>query len=293
MGQRKEYSFGQQFTMNWSPWARSLFGVKDFEPPTSDCPSGRFTVTDEVGASTPIDWPDGWADTRLDMHARGDVGPSGTLRGWPVQRYAPDAVWETWTEWRYGNRRPVKVPAPMDPPRWIEGHPLRSGGWDRHWLGVCPERQEAVEIYWTLPGRRECSGYGRWVDGVLVEGIPVCRAGVSLTAHLWHRSDQPHRLAVHISGSDDDPATHFEHPATGDVLRLSSAAAIRLLAASTSEEQRRWVMAATTHGMIVVDRDGKTEPHMLMAPVAGAQWQGHTLGDLDVRMSDLELVTAA
>lgn len=294
MGQPKEYGFGQQFGLNWSPWLRSLFGIADFTPPVSDCPSGRVTVTDEVGASVPVEWPPGWADLRLDMHAPAgrQVGPSGNMRGWPVQRFAPDARWETWTQIRYGSRTPVQVPLPLDSPAWLEGHPLRGGAFDRHLLLVCPELGEAVELIWATPSRRECTGWGRWRNGKLIEGRAVCRGGVSLTAHLWHRSDAPHRLAVHISGADDRPETHHEHPTTGDVLRLSSEAAIRLLAASTSEEQRRWLMAATTHGLCVVDRNGNDEPHMLLACVAGAQWAGHTLGDLDVRMTDLELVTA-
>ncbi len=294
MGQRKEFTFGQQFTLGWSPWLRSLFGVRDFTAPTSDCPPDRVTVTDEVTASVPIDWPDGWADLRLDMHATPgrQVGPSGTLRGWPVQRFAPDAIWETWTEVRYGNRTPVQVPVPLDGPAWLEGHPLRGGAWDRHMLLVCPELGEAVEMIWAVPHAQECSGWGRWRNGKLIEGRAVCRAGVSLTAHLWNRDDPPHRLAVHIAGRDDTPSTHHEHPTTGDVLRLSSEAAIRLLAETTTEEQRRWIMAATTHGLCVVDRNGNTEPHMLLAPVAGAQWAGHTLGDLDVRMTDLELATS-
>lgn len=285
---QKEFTLAQQWT--WGSWLKGFFRVPDFVPPTSDCPPDRFTITNEVWSSTPIEWPEGWADLRLDMHqyTKSMVGPDGTSTGWPVQRYAPNAIWEDWTQIRYGMRSPVSVPVPLDMPRWLEGMPRRGGEWDRHQLLVCGN--EAVEMIWAVPGRRECTGWGRWVDGVLVEGRAVCRAGVSLTARLWDRGDDPHRLAVHISGSDDDPSSHFTHPTVGDVLRLSSDAAIRLLAKSTTDDQRRWIVAATSMGMEVVDRNGDTEPHMLLATVSGSQWKGHALQDLDVRMSDLELV---
>ena len=128
MGQPKEYTWPQQLTRTWSPWARNLFRIDDFTAPASDCPPTRFTVTDEVTASVPIEWPDGWADLRLDMHAPAgrQIGPGGAMRGWPVQRYAPQARWEQWTQVRYGARTPVQVPLPIDSPAWIEGHPAPS-----------------------------------------------------------------------------------------------------------------------------------------------------------------------
>lgn len=288
----KEFTFAQQATLNWSSWMKTLFGIPEFKPVASDCPGDRFLFTTEAGTSTPIEWPAGWAETKFDFHAgTGKVGPGGNVRGWPIQRYAPDARWENWTQIRYGERTQVEVPTPNDRPMWLEGMPVRGGAWDRHWLGVCPERDEAIEMIWAVPGNRECSGWGRWQGGVLVEGRAVCRGGVSLTERLWNRDDSPHRMALHISGDDKLAETHFEHPTVGDVFRLSTDATIRLLSTATTEEQRRWILAAQSHGMEVVDRNGNTEPHMLLATVSGTQWIGHSLYDLDVSLSDLELVT--
>jgi hypothetical protein len=56
-------------------------------------------------------------------------------------------------------------------------------------------------------------------------------------------------------------------------------------------QQRTFITAARDHGFVIYDRSGGA-PSVSVGFVGGSQWAGSTLGQLNIAVSDLELVTA-
>ena len=183
----------------------------------------------------------------------------------------------------------MPVPVPVTGDWWVEGNPAIGGAWDKHVLLVRPETGESWELIGCTKSVRGCLAFAHYVDGVLVDGMPVCAADVSMSAILANRDDPPHRLGIAMddyAGRDGSKLWGF--PRCGDVLRLSPAVAGRLAADSTPEQQVI-LRSLSEHGARIYDRGG-SEPHVSLGLYAGTQWAGSTLSALDVRVSDLELV---
>jgi hypothetical protein len=291
-----EYQLLQSVTAEWPDPIRSFLGVSDWVPPTSES-RDRPLDTARVVASRPVEWPAGYKDVRVGLEPSTAVW-QGSMYGIPVQLVTPDAPVESYLEinpWLGNSLRSVDLPVPLAGDRWVEGNPTIGGAFDRHWLGHCPETGTVWEVIGLNKHLRTCLGAGVWRDGSWIDGGPVCAGGVALSRILLDRYDPPHRLGLALNDyAGHDGSKTWAFPRVGDVVRLSPAAGARLEALD-GPSNTRWsfIRSAVDHGFVIYDRSGMPEPGAGIGWIAGAQWDGNTLADLDIRLGDLELVTAS
>jgi hypothetical protein len=263
--------------------------------PPGDQVADRRLNTAKVAAAEPFAWPAELRSQQVSFDA-GQPPWEGSVAGFPIQRVpARDRQWRTWTENNTYTGRVTQrlIPVPQGNVEWVEGNPNADGAWDRHVLLVCPETREAWELIRANPDLRTCLVYAHWIDGKLVEGMPVNAGQVMQTGILLGRDDPPHRMGLAMTnyvGWDGTMPESSGWPRCGDVFRLRREALERIVvAAGATAEQRAWANAAHVHGFVLYDRGGK---HAFVQQ-AGTRWADTSLRQLAVTLGDLERVTAS
>jgi hypothetical protein len=283
---RYSYLWTQQFLPSW---LQRLFGVPPWRPQRADADLRRPLDTTKVEASEPYPWPADAAGVRLNVNPQAEPW-MGSMGGIPVQAVPPEPRWESRLELNFwglhnGSRQ---VPLPSVGERWIEGHPLVGGTWDRHWCGT-----DGVTCWEALGWddvRRTMGGWAVWRNGQVVEGYAVTRGKVSLVAGLWDRFDPPHRLLMWMSGIDEQGSAPG-WPEAGQVFRLSEAAYLRELNKAETVDAIQLLQSLRVYGATFHDRNANRTPAAGIAYVSGAQWAGHGCGRIAIQLSDLEVVT--
>ncbi len=197
-----------------------------------------------------------------------------------------------------------------------QGYPNPGASGDRHLYLVWPDGtvEEMIGFY---PDVMTCEHYARYgPDGEVLHRIDpggsVVKANLQWTRLALNRGDTPHRMGLVFHELGDEPdhsipdgierwnlerhksdgiRADFAVPRYGQWFRLSDEAHRRLIVGANLE-QRMVLDGANEHGFLPVDRGGSGwEPGPAM--ISGAQWDGSTLGDLQIRVADLERVTEA
>lgn len=214
----------------------------------------------------------------------------------------------------------VPVPVRLAEDGWaVEAYPNAGNDGDRHWYGV-EDNGTHHEAIWIVTD--EHFALGRWSgsgntmldyckyapDGTLLTGVSsrtgyagVVKGCVSWLSLAWQRGDSPHLLGMAMNNlardgyngaPSDGDRDDWEHPAYGRHYRLSPEAYTRL-SVNADSEQQTFLDAIFHYGIIPYDRGGATSSTLGagVGMVAGAQHVGSTLPQLDIKVSDLELVT--
>jgi hypothetical protein len=292
---RFAFTFWQQAFRN-TEWALRLVGERPWQTPTIDRDLARPYNLTQATAAEPFPWAPELVDVPLVVTAHGRV-VENSLPGFPIQRIDPNPRYRTFTEfnfWGHANG-PRRVPIPAAGDYWVRGHPARQAAWDRHWVG-----SDGVTSWEALGMDLAAGTLGAWCvwhDGEVLEGRPPTAANISLAAHVLDRFDPPHRICFGMSdyvGVDGKKQPGSGWPTCGDTFRLSEAAFLRELAKpSVGVDAIQYLQSLRTYGVTLRDRNGSPVPNARVDCTAGAQWNGHGLGSVTVRLSDLELATAA
>ena len=215
----------------------------------------------------------------------------------------------------------IDLPNPIQGGWGYEGYPNPANRGDRHWFGL--ERNgTAHEAIWLNPDFKTLDHYIKYspTGAVLDKLIPagtVVKGDIQWTAHALNRGDPPHRLGCvfhnlgHyrdaegnlIWGDGQGYQAEWEVPAYGQMYRLSDQAYGRLTQQGLDLEQS-WVVDSLRYfGVVPYDRGGRLKPnpqhqtdfvpHMTIGLVSGQQWIGSTVAELEIYVSDFELVTKA
>lgn len=293
MAIQPEFTWAQSLTQNWPGWLRGLLGVRDWTPPKSDIVE-RPLDTRQVVESVSVDWPASHRTLRVDTNANATVW-AGSLPHVPAQRVAPNAPMVTFTEinpWLGNATRRVQLPVPVQGAWWVEGNPTIGGAWDRHWFGHCPETGVSFEVIGVNVAAKTCLSSSRWRNGELIDGHASIASGSQWLSKAWNRGDPPHRLSLVMDDYGGGDGTRiWQFPRCGDVVRLSHDAFVRL-GEGADPEQLAFLAALYVCGAEIADRSHAPSPSVKAVFVAGSQWAGSTLPLLDVRVVDLEYVTA-
>lgn len=309
----------QQISYDWQGWVWDWFGFKPrWTNPTCDVKNRHVDKT-LVGSSEPREWPSELRDLNLAFGPVAQKPMMGSVPGSvPMQMVDPNktttvTVGNNWGGWRFkngvktewlpaGTTYDVIIPTPMNNGLAHEGYPNHGSQGDRHWYGIEPDGT-AHECIWMQWGpnwwdHARCLHYMKYdPQGNMIDGIPgggnIVKGGIQWTAHAWNRYDEPHRLGcvIHNMGGGDgwgDPY-NWDFPRYGQVFRLSEDR-YKELYPSADEEQRRFLDSLRHYGVVPFDTGGNGW-FVAIAEVGGAQWVGSTLGELDIPVSDLELVT--
>lgn len=308
------WTWWEQFTYGWEGWMRNLAGPR-WENPRCDVNSRRLDTT-RVVKSLPMEWPRELRNLNLTVDTPTQVPYLGSVSGFPMQMVDPNnlrtfTVRNPWGGVDVGGTsgvyisKPytVQIPTPYQNGWAHEGYPNSGVTLDRHWYGIEPDGTSHEAIWMNEPAG-SVEAYARYgpngeVEHRLDTGGYVVKGGMSFTPIVWNRHDPPHRLALLVynlakkrSDGDgpSDGTADWEHPAYGDVYRLSHEM-WSLFSVGADLEQKVFLDSLYYHGAAVFDRGGDGI-HASIAMVAGSQHVGSTIPKLNIPISALELVVA-
>lgn len=298
--------------------------------PTCDVPPGMITKNTQLaeGVSTKIEWPEEYRDLSIGTGPVGQTNVwQGTLSGAgkPVQLVDPDNTvvmkmdnknGGTWLKQTgevvelpptnvFYTGLPVNIPRPLHDGWGIEGYPNGANTGDRHWYGVDPNTGtvwEAIQFFpelGTVGTLMVYDNQGNVIEG-FVDGKSAIKGGQQWTSLAWNYGDQPHRLGMVFKwlgrhpteGWTDSPepwATKFKNPAYGRLYRLSEEEYQRQLALNPDSEQKNFLDSLRFYGVEPYDQGGNGW-HGTIGFVAGAQQKQSTVPNLDIPISELELI---
>lgn len=314
----------------WIRWLLDLFGYRPWRNPKTDIRDERKLDLSLVDESIQIEWPEEIKDWKVDFTPPAQKPYKGSVGGGvPVQLLDPSKTKKIMVhnQWRGtliengvdtgidpGDDYYVDVPVPVSGEWAIQGYPNENAGGDRHWYGIEPDGTAHEMIsFWTTDW--SCHHYAKYApDGTILHrvdpGGSVVKGNIRWTGVALNRNDKPHRLGLVFKkiGKDWDntywdgnvrfgePDEHWsdgeqnwEYPRYGQWYRLSSEAYVRL-SAKADAEQQAVLDSAYYFGFIPYDRGGALD-QANVGMIAGSQWVGSTIGELDIKLKDLELVT--
>lgn len=319
----------QQTSYDWKGWAKNFAYKPRWSNPHSDVPDTRYVNTDTVSDSRPMKWPEEYRGLSLWFGPVGqDSVWRGSLlgAGMPVQRVDKKYSRMFTIDNRYGGdlyrdgklvgkipageKWDVLVPQPvrLHEDGWaVEGYPNLLNKGDRHWYGV-EDDGTAHESIWILAkehgGNNTMLDYCKFApDGTLLTGVSrngkagVVKGNVPWTSLAWNRDDAPHRLGaafhnlavVGMNGAaSDGTRADWTFPAYGQLFRLSPRV-YELLSKNANEEQQAFLDSLFLHGVMPFDTGGNSWGAGT-AMIAGSQHKGSTIADMDILITDLELV---
>lgn len=313
----------------WIRWLLKLLGYKPWTNPFTDVGDERQLDLTLVGDSVEIEWPEEVRDWPVDFSPPAQRPYKGSVGGGiPVQKVDPSKtrrirVYNQWsgtlvendidTGTDPGENYYVDVPVPESGEWAVQGYPNELATGDRHWYGVEPDGT-AHEMISFWPTDWSCHHYAKYApDGTILHrvdpGGSVVKGNVRWTGIALNRGDKPHRLGLvfkqlgkEVDHSVPDGNLRFGQPGSdgeqdwaypryGQWYRLSLNAYQRLSAKANAEQQT--VLDSAFHfGFIPYDRGGYGDKANV-GMIAGAQWVGSTLDEIDMKLSDLELVIEA
>lgn len=306
------WTWWESVTYDWPDWTRPWLAPPRWRNPTCDVTTRRVDET-RVTASEPRQWPVELAGLNLTCDPPRQTPWQGSVGGGPIQtvdptmtrRFTIDNKWggnlyrDGQLVGRYGpgERWQVDVPMPVRNGWAVEGYPNALNQGDRHWFGIEPDGTAHECIWLGLNNTPTMLNYCKYApDGTLLTGMPggVVKGGQQWTRLAWDRFDEPHRLGIvfhNLGGGDGTgPPALWDFPRYGQTFRLSTAEYRRQLSLGVDPEQLAFLNALHFHGAEAYDRGGQRW-HGSIGMVAGAQWLGSKLGELQIPLSSLELVT--
>lgn len=238
---------------------------------------------------------------------------AGTYNGEPVQSAKVENGRTVFRSVSYGypwqQNKYARVPVTKDPvlhcgdPNWAS---------DRHANIYDPSTGDMHELISydenvaDTPVSNQALGWGRWNNGVLVEGEAATATGNSITSTLWDRDSitDPHTLGFvtfDYEGADGTPG--FKGPVAGALYFLPTNSPSYKAMYALGGECRAVVQAMNKHGVLLQDRSGygyddapdNTAPgKAAKTPGLGIQWGAWTrttnLHLLKVSVHDLRMV---
>lgn len=288
-------TWAQELKLKANNWFTRLLtaGVPAWKCPPPD----RFTVHRDrtrAGSSSPVPWT-----PKYDLPV--EVGPSTLstyegvrLTGMPVEVTPAGAPLRDVVVYspERGKPRVERVPVPAD--AWIEGHPMQTGAFDRHWLGVAPDGTswEFIQMSYAFGFWRAQEG-GQWgPDGKLLKGYSCTAGGVQLAAQILTRDvlENPCVIGAVVPNYSNADGTDPDAPiACGDWLRLPHPPDPAVHAGDAF----RLLSLLHTHGVRIFDRMGMGDQTMKLVTQAGDNWAGSNLGSVKLRTTDFHRVTEA
>lgn len=315
MNKRYVWTAWESLTYEWTGLLRALAGPK-WRNPVCDV-TDRYVCKDTVSESVKMSWPDELKDLRMGCDIPSQVPWQGSVGGQPVQMVNP-TKYKTFTVdnvyggtrivagepdryYKPGEKYKVKIPVPVTGEWAVQGYPNGKNDGDRHWYGIEPDGT-AHEVIWLGIGTPTVASYNKWSPkGERLDSIPrkgsVVKGDIQWTAHAWNRFDEPHRLGIVFYNFGNSPEgwgdgtgepAKWTFPAYGQILRLSEECYDRL-SENADWEQQAFLDSCRYHGIVPFDR-GKKEWHGTIAMVSGAQHVGSTIPQLNIPLSELELV---
>jgi len=277
-----------------------LFGWRLYNTPSAE------TITVEKAYETvrrtePVVWPASMAGMSLKGKRTWKCTSGGVIPGTPAQNGG--VMWRalTWGWHEWGEQELAKIPKPATGDYWVTGAP--TGQYDRRCIVCAPDGSVHEIIYFepefpvTTLGN-QALGWGKWVDGELVDGKPSTASGLPVHKYLWTEASggAPHTMALVLPDYRFGDGTLFGDgmPVCGELLALrpESDSHKRMRAAGGLAA----IIADTLvlRGCRVIDRSGYTDEAGTIPNVAslhfqaGAQLQGTNVLSLNISLSDLE-----
>jgi hypothetical protein len=298
-------------SLAWYKFLKSVFGTKTADkltkyqywtiPMAENIDPPR--IRDRVSPDGPINWETGAEDFIIDH--RSTVMKDGVLTGIPAQWGTTQMRSLTWgyAIWgQIGALRPeykTRIPRPASGWYWVTGHPVPS--FDEGCIVREPHATQTIihELIQFDPFAQEniatnqALGWGKWVDGVLVEGRSVSATRDSVSKYLWTpwSSQNPHRLSMVVwnyIGADGDLVD--EGVEAGRVVMLDPNSESYKNMVALGGECEAIAKAAAEFGVLVADIKGPSpegNPRAASFRIQpGAQWLSTNIDKLELRHGD-------
>lgn len=253
-----------------------------------------------AGPSEPIPWTPAY-DMEVEIQpSRLDMSHGVRMTGMPVEAVPVGTQLRKVHIYSSMRGKPRDEMVPINPTgrAWIEGHPMSTGAFDRHWIGVEGDgtAHEYIQMAATGSKWRAMDG-GVWSpSGELIRGFSCTAARRQLSSMLLTRDilDNPcvvgcvvpnYSTANGVGDAETDPNAPI---ACDDLLRLPNPPD----PAVYPEGSDAWkvLMNLHTHGVRVYDRMGWGDGKMKIVTQAGEDWSGSNIGDIKLRSTDFERV---
>ncbi len=285
--------------MAWYKFLKSLFGTKTADrmtnyqywtvPPAENVDPPRIREVVSPGAS--ITLPDSQVNQTVDAHS-GRPMLDGVMTGRPMQWGIETKRTISWGYKEYGDKFFAKLPNPKTGWYWLTGHPVPM--YDKHCIVREPSTTGKVfhEMIQFDPFvdmnsifTNNALGWGRYVDGKLVEGTYSTAPDIAAHPYVWTpwSKPEPHRLSLVV--------TDYEG-ADGWLKGIGMKAGSLVTLPTTSQSYQQMVAlggeceaiakALATYGAVVIDRGGTNG----LAVQPGSQWQTTNISKFNVKLSD-------
>lgn len=264
-------------------------------PPAENVDPPRVVVG--VLPAAPIPWPDWQKAETVNFRIKPMV--DGVMIGRPMQWGLASQKRISWGYKEYGDKFYTRIPNPKSGWYWRTGHPVPM--YDRHCIVREPSETGKVfhEMIQLDPNvdpdsvlTNNALGWGKFVDGVLVDGTYSTAPDISAHAYVWTpwSKEKKHRLALTVtdySGADGD-LKDGEGVRAGSLVVLDKNSKSYKEMIALGGECALIAEAAAEYGAIVIDRGGT--PSLAIQP--GAQWAGTNIGSLKIAQGDFVYATS-
>lgn len=218
-----------------------------------------------------------------------------------------EKVWVGGEQWNTGGTEyEAEVPAPAAGYLWVQGHPQTGGqllGWNDCHARIINADGSSTEMIKAEPvysGKNlvkiRCDGLGRYnAEGVLTEpedrhvtawkeGTQKQAPATRISPLMLGRSEQDHRLAMVVKGTDADPAQVEAHIGLWVALPYDSVPWDDL-----TPDARRVATMLCKNGAITMDHSPAGSG---LVEVMGADWAGVDFGGWEPQMSEFRVVAS-
>lgn len=284
--------------MNWYNFLKSIFGTKTADkmtnyqywkiPPAENVDPPR--IKRSVTPTEKIAWPL-WQIGEM-INFTGKPMKDGVMTGRPMQWGKTTQRTISWGYKEYGDKFYTKIPNPVSGWYWRTGHPVPM--YDRHCIVREPSITGKVfhEMIQLDPNvdpdstlTNNALGWGKFVDGLLVDGTYSTAPDISAHAYVWTpwSKENPHRLALTVTdyeGADGDLKGQGVKAGSLVILDRNSESYKKMVA--LGGECKLIAEAAAEYGAIVIDRGGT--PSFAIQP--GSQWAATNINQLQIAQGD-------
>jgi hypothetical protein len=274
-------------------------------------PDAEFVVVPKarqrVRSSVPMIWPASMVTQATQLSDRGRVPTSGSPTGTPMQAGTTENRSLTWGYAQWGQQERATIPRPALGWFWTTGYPCPA--WDRHCVIAAPDGSvhELIMFDPTAlpshpPSPNQALGWGRWVDGELVDGRATTATNLPQHRFIWtpwsHHS--PHEMAVVLGDYVGADGLLTDGPVAGSRLVLGRETDSYIRMRSLGGECSAMAEALAEFGCRIIDRSGYVDaplrglgtkprpPSLLVQPAR--QWAATNQRDFTVQLRDLRQV---
>lgn len=293
----------------WERFLHTITAWSTYTQPNAErveVPRARSRVEESV----PYDWPEVFRPLSITGSKGWAANHRGVGSGTPMQNGTAATRSLTWGWAAYGQRDMTTIPRPASGWYWTTGYP--SPYFDRYCIVAAPDGSvhEMIQLDPFAPTRQlpwpnQAGGWGRWVDGVCVDGRPGTATGYPVHQFLWtpwsHLDPHEQRLVLHDYVGADGALT--VGPVAGERFRLRRGSPSHNRMVALGGDCAARADALVHYGCRLIDRSGyedasvesreigaKPHPPSLTAQ-PGRQWKAMNGHLFSVDLVDLELVT--